>query len=118
MRLPMNVRRLPMLLGAVALIGGCSSGMVPGSPVPVNSGESDSADDVRVFDATYLEDGVRIILTEDYNVAGVDDVRCPPDEEVRVGHRFTCTVTIEGNQRSVIITVRTEEGEYEVSPPQ
>lgn len=108
---------LACLLTAVPLVGGCGARAVPGTAVPVEPEETVGLGEIRVFDAPVLEEGVHRILTEEYYVAGVDDVRCPANEEVKVGRQFECEVVIEGTRRSVTITVRSEEGEYEVEPP-
>lgn len=67
-----------------------------------------------VFDENAVAGGVEQILT----AAGisVEDVSCPPDMAVEVGNTFSCQVTVDGQQRDVNITVRTEAGEYTVSP--
>lgn len=108
---------LLMVVGSL-FVGGCGVRAVPGTAVPIELRETVGPGEILVFDAPVLEEGVRQILTEEYYVAGIDDVRCPPDEEVRVDHRFECEVMIDGNGRSVTITVLSDEGEYEVSPPE
>lgn len=105
------------LLVGLPIVGACTS-TVAGTAVPIGVTEAAGAGEVLVFDTSVLEEGVRQVLTEGYYVTGVEDVRCPPDEEVRVGRRFGCEVVIDGSRRSVIITVRSNEGEYEVSPPE
>ncbi|MGI8417414.1 MAG: DUF4333 domain-containing protein, partial [Nakamurella sp.] len=37
--------------------------------------------------------------------------------EVKAGNTFTCSVTIDGAQKNVTITVKDDAGTYEVSPP-
>ena len=70
----------------------------------------------RTFDSAAVEDGVRRILVQEYGLQ-VDAVSCPPDQPVEPGARFTCTATADGEQTQVEITVRTEDGEYEVARP-
>ena len=70
----------------------------------------------RTFDTAAVEDGVRQILVQEYGLQ-VDAVSCPPDQPVEPGAQFTCTATADGEQTQVEITVRTEDGEYEVARP-
>ncbi|WP_424186186.1 DUF4333 domain-containing protein [Actinokineospora sp. G85] len=70
-----------------------------------------------VFDQSAVQDGVKGILTGKYSVENVESVTCPADQEVRAGNKFTCEATIGGEKRTVSITVRTDDGEYEVAPP-
>lgn len=69
-----------------------------------------------VFDQNAVQEGVARILSNEY---GQDPqaVTCPTDQEVQVGSTFTCQATIEGEQRNVTITVKTDAGEYEVGRP-
>ncbi|MGQ0839011.1 DUF4333 domain-containing protein [Actinokineospora sp.] len=71
----------------------------------------------KVFDQQAVETGVKSILTDKYNVEGVESVSCPADQEVKKDRQFSCTATIAGEQRTVNITVRNDTGEYEVAPP-
>ncbi|EWC59114.1 hypothetical protein UO65_5605 [Actinokineospora spheciospongiae] len=71
----------------------------------------------KVFDQNAVQDGVKSILTGKYSVENVESVSCPADQEVKKDARFTCDVTIGGEQKKVNITVRSDEGEYEVAPP-
>lgn len=107
---------LPTMLLAAA---GCSSSAIPGVPVPVvEETVTEVPEEGSVFDEVAMVDGVRDLLTRSYGVSGVEEVRCPPDQAVKVGHRFQCVVVIDGEERSVTITVRTETGEFEVSTPE
>ena len=67
-----------------------------------------------VFDENAVAGGVEQVLTAE-GIA-VEGVSCPPDMAVEVGNTFSCQVTVDGEQRDVRITVRTEAGEYTVSP--
>lgn len=69
-----------------------------------------------VFDQNAVQDGVRRILSDEYGQSP-QQVSCPADQEVQTGARFTCQATIDGEQRDVNITVRTDAGEYEVARP-
>lgn len=68
------------------------------------------------FDNVAVENGVKKILTEDYK-KNVGTVSCPAGEEVKAGRTFTCTANVDGQERQVTITVRTDGGEYEVGEP-
>lgn len=69
-----------------------------------------------VFDQAAVEDGVQRILSDEYSQSA-EDVQCPADQPVEVDSTFTCTATIDGDERSVTVTVRTDDGQYEVSQP-
>ncbi|SMD11003.1 DUF4333 domain-containing protein [Kibdelosporangium aridum] len=98
---------LPLLL----LMAACSNS-TDGVPTPAPETEE------KVLDGRNVEDGVKRILNERYS-DNAESVTCPDDQPVKVGHTFTCDVTVSGEQRKVTITVRSEENaEYEVSQPQ
>lgn len=69
-----------------------------------------------VFDQAAVQDGVNRILTENYG-QNVSAVSCPEDQAVEAGATFTCQATIDGQQRPVQVTVRNDDGEYEVGQP-
>jgi Domain of unknown function (DUF4333) len=69
------------------------------------------------FDNTAVQRGVETILTGSYGLENVSNVSCPAGQEVKTGSTFDCTVTIDNQQRTVTITVKSDEGEYEVSQP-
>ncbi|OLR93439.1 DUF4333 domain-containing protein [Actinokineospora bangkokensis] len=71
----------------------------------------------KVFDQGAVQDGVKGVLTGKYSVADVESVSCPADQEVKKDARFSCKVTIGGQEKTVNITVRSDDGEYEVAPP-
>ncbi|HEX4702196.1 MAG TPA: DUF4333 domain-containing protein [Pseudonocardiaceae bacterium] len=70
----------------------------------------------KVLDTTSVQDGVKRILQDDYKIS-VTSVSCPSDPAVKVGNQFTCTVTVNGQQKSVQVTVKTADGQYEVAQP-
>lgn len=74
------------------------------------------------FDRPALERGVRRILIDvapdGFGLAEVEDVTCPDDIEVVAGTDFTCTLTVNGQDRTVRITVLDDSGRYEVGFPQ
>jgi uncharacterized protein DUF4333 len=104
-------------VGAVTALAGCSEPTVHGTPVSPDTTTSTSRVAARVFDDGALEKGVRSALERGYDLTGIDQVRCPADQEVRKGRQFDCAVLISGENRTVTVTVRDESGEYEVSVP-
>lgn len=71
----------------------------------------------KEFDQTAVQDGVKSILVDKYNIDKVESVSCPAGEEVKKDRQFSCKATIAGEERTVNITVRNDNGEYEVAPP-
>lgn len=68
-----------------------------------------------VLDRWAVQRGVAAVLTDSgYRVGAVS---CPAGQPVEVGHRFSCTASIDGVQRDVTVTVRTAGGEYAVAAP-
>ncbi|MFW0785729.1 DUF4333 domain-containing protein [Gordonia sp. CPCC 206044] len=64
-----------------------------------------------------VQDGVKKILTEDYQAADVTEVQCPSGQKVDDGASFTCTATVGGQKQTVTITFVGDDGKYEVSRP-
>ena len=71
----------------------------------------------KVFDTAKVEQGVTGVLTNDYKLKA-SDVKCPDNQAVKAGSTFTCTVTVDGAQKNVQITVKSDDGHYEVGQPQ
>ncbi len=71
----------------------------------------------RVLDAAAVQNGVTRILTDDYGVDGLADVRCPEGIEVAAGATFTCDATIDGDPVTVPVRVTDGDGGYEVGRP-
>lgn len=73
------------------------------------------------FDATKVAAGVTKILTDappnGYGATGVSDVTCPPNQLAVAGSTFTCTATVNGSPKSIVITVKDSKGTYEVGVP-
>jgi hypothetical protein len=69
-----------------------------------------------IFDQNAVQQGVQRILSDEYG-QNAQSVRCPAEQEVRPGATFTCQAMIDGEQRDVTITVKTDAGEYEVARP-
>ena len=71
----------------------------------------------KVFDTAKVEQGVTGVLTNDYKLKA-SDVKCPDNQPVKTGTTFTCQVTVDGAQKTVQITVKSDDGHYEVGQPQ
>lgn len=71
----------------------------------------------KVFDNGAVADGVKTVLTRNYKQENVTDVSCPSNQKVKVGSSFTCTVTVDGQPKTVRITVKSNSGDYEVAQP-
>jgi hypothetical protein len=110
---------------SAAIVAGCavvltvfilSDRTEPGVPAPVPlTGTVGSQ--VKVFDATKVEQGVTGVLINDYKLQA-SNVQCPDNEPVTVGSVFTCTVSVDGAQETVQITVKSADGHYEAGQPQ
>lgn len=70
-----------------------------------------------VFDASSVEKGVEQTLKGSYRLSGVGPVVCPSGQPVEVGSHFDCQVRIGGETKTVTVTVKTDEGVYEVGHP-
>lgn len=74
-----------------------------------------------VFDSQKVAAGVYKILTDappaGYGTTGVSDVQCPSNQPVTTGTQFSCTATIAGASKTIIITVKDDNGRYEVGVP-
>ena len=56
------------------------------------------------------------ILQNDYKV-NVSTVTCPSGQDVKQGNTFNCQATIDGQTKTVQITVKDNSGNYEVAQP-
>ncbi|MBN6039442.1 DUF4333 domain-containing protein [Amycolatopsis sp. 195334CR] len=128
----MRLRLLGWGLAAVLLAGsqaGCESAPelpptpTAGSSVPPAAVTTTSPTPVsfspqpKLFDHGAVAQGVRQVLTQSFEVTDLGAVICPPAQPVRAGHTFDCQAQIGAEQRTVPITVKTDEGEYEVGAP-
>ncbi|MFD4636547.1 DUF4333 domain-containing protein [Lentzea sp. NPDC058436] len=71
----------------------------------------------HVFMTDAVEYGVGQVLTDEYKISDVGRVTCPESQDVEPGRTFICAVAVGGVDRSVKITVKTADGEYEVGQP-
>jgi hypothetical protein len=90
---------------AVLVVGGILGFVTPGFFV------------TKVFDTAAVQQGVQKVLTTDYKIEGVGDVRCPANVQVKVGETFTCTTTVNGKPANIQITIKSADGSYEVGRP-
>lgn len=106
------------------LLSGCAgvAGTAVAAPTRTTSAPAvDRSDPVRIFDERRVAAGVTQVLTEDppdgYGLTGVRDVTCPRNQRVEVGATFDCAFELDGQPTTVTIIVRSQEGLYEVQPP-
>ncbi|KOX27997.1 hypothetical protein ADK67_13010 [Saccharothrix sp. NRRL B-16348] len=71
----------------------------------------------KVFDQAAVQSGVVGVLKDDYKISDVESATCPAEQEVKPNTTFECTVKVGGKDKTVKITVKTEDGEYEVGQP-
>lgn len=72
----------------------------------------------QTFDAASVEEGVVQILGKDMQL---DNVQCPEGEKVEKDHTFSCTATVNGEQKKIPITVTDAEADppvYRVNGPE
>lgn len=69
----------------------------------------------KVLDETAVQDGVVRVLGEMGVTAA--NPQCPADQPVEAGHTFECTVTVDGQERKVPVTVLDEDANYQVGLP-
>jgi hypothetical protein len=104
---PKKSSKMPWIIGGVVVLllaaGAVLAFVTPGFAVK------------KVLDNTAVQKGVVDILKTRYNEEATDVV-CPADQEVKVGNTFDCTLKVNGDNRKVTITVKSEDkAEYEVS---
>ena len=71
---------------------------------------------VDVLDAESVAQGVTRVVSEDWR-RQITDVRCPSDQEVRPGVRFTCSATVDGRPVQVPVSIVDAGGTYSVGQP-
>jgi hypothetical protein len=130
--------RLASLAVISLLVAGCTS-PTPGTPVPAPStttvkgaavvprntvGVAPTVTATRtaprerhVFRADAVEYGVVRVLVDEYKISDVGRATCPESQDVEPGKTFICTAVVGGVDKSVKITVKTADGEYEVGQP-
>lgn len=69
-----------------------------------------------VLDRDAAEQGVAKILREQDNTQHISDVQCPETMPVEPGRVYTCTVRVEGHDKSVTLTITDNVPHYEVGP--
>ena len=71
----------------------------------------------KSLDQNAVQDGVKQVLTKDYQATDVSNVSCPSGQNVEKGSSFTCSVTVGGQKQQVKVTILDDDGKYEVSRP-
>lgn len=69
------------------------------------------------LDQNSAQDGVRKVLTADYQAGTVTDVKCPAKQKVAKGKSFTCSAKVGGQQQKIKVTFLDDDGKYEVARP-
>lgn len=70
------------------------------------------------LDNSAVQSGVAKIVTESYGAIDVSAVSCPSGQKVEANTTFSCDLTVDGEARSVTVTVKDDQGTYEVGRPQ
>ena len=71
----------------------------------------------KSLDQNAVQDGVKQVLTKDYQATDVSNVSCPSGQSVKKGSSFSCSVTVGGQKQQVKVTILDDDGKYEVSRP-
>ncbi|TWP46855.1 DUF4333 domain-containing protein [Lentzea tibetensis] len=71
----------------------------------------------KIFDNTAVQNGIVKILKDEYKISDVGSASCAGENEVKPNTSFNCKVQVGGKDKTVKITVKTEDGEYEVGQP-
>lgn len=87
----------------------------PSGEEPARTG---AAPVTKVFDEAAMRRSVRSMLTDSYDLSDVTSVTCPSEQPVEAGARFDCTAVVDGEPHRVPITVRDDDGRYEVGYPE
>ncbi|WP_051442410.1 DUF4333 domain-containing protein, partial [Saccharomonospora iraqiensis] len=101
--------------------GDGSTTATPSGTAPPSAGESartGAAPVTKVFDEASMRRSVRSMLTDSYDLSDVASVTCPSEQPVEAGARFDCTAVVDGEPHLVPITVRDDDGRYEVGYPE
>ncbi|GHE82370.1 hypothetical protein GCM10017786_11480 [Amycolatopsis deserti] len=70
-----------------------------------------------VLSQTAVQEGVKQVLTGNYQLTDVGDVQCPADQEVKSGATFDCAATVNGQGKTVTVTIKDDAANYEVAYP-
>lgn len=73
-----------------------------------------------VLDQNAVQNGVKTVLSaqppKGYGQP-VSSVSCPAKQEVKAGGTFDCTAVVDGQRKTVTVTVKDSDGNYEVGQP-
>jgi hypothetical protein len=109
--------RLPVVLASVLVLSACSEVQVPDLP------DVDTSDIQQLGELSegVLEgaDGITKYLEENYQLTGVESVDCPPTPSLSwdKGATFDCTIVLNGESKTVEVSVLNESGGIQVSEP-
>ncbi len=72
----------------------------------------------KVFDQKAVEGAVVSLVKDSYNM-NATAASCPKAgaTQVKAGNTFDCTVTVDGDQKTLTVTVKDDAGKYEVGVP-
>lgn len=86
------------------------------SQIDVSGNETDSTT-TQKLDQASAEAGVRKVVTQNYGASNVSVVQCPPYIPILDGTSVTCSLTIDGADKTVTLTMVGSDGNYEVGLP-
>ncbi|ROS45041.1 DUF4333 domain-containing protein [Amycolatopsis thermoflava] len=70
-----------------------------------------------VLSQSAVQDGVKQVLIGNYQLTEVGDVQCPADQEVKSGATFDCSAVVNGQGKTVTVTIKDDAANYEVAYP-
>ncbi|WP_431923893.1 DUF4333 domain-containing protein [Amycolatopsis tucumanensis] len=70
-----------------------------------------------VLSQSAVQDGVKQVLIGNYQLTQVGDVQCPADQEVKSGATFDCSAVVNGQGKTVTVTIKDDAANYEVAYP-
>lgn len=86
------------------------------SQIDVGSSETDNST-THKLDQAAAEAGVRKVVTQNYGASNVSAVQCPSDIPILDGTSVTCSLTVDGADKTVTLTLVGSDGNYEVGLP-
>lgn len=69
------------------------------------------------LDHVAVERGVARVLKSSYGEQGAKRVSCPDNVEAKNGSKFTCRLTLNGQPKTVAVTVTDDSNDYEIGAP-
>ena len=71
----------------------------------------------QYFEQAAIETEVGRVLAEDYGLAEISEVACPPEVKAEQGAVFECTYVLNETTQSVPVTVSSEDGQLLIGSP-